>query len=218
MSARGGTGVWLGAALLLLAGTALAQALDVALDAYRTAPGGLGAVAGRAYAERRTADGPDEPLVGTTILLLPRSEAFLGRLRDLKAAARDSLGAFRTAVPAVIALRDTYVAALRDAGAGELVRAATVEAGGTFVVENVPAGDWVLVATHARFVEGRSKPPGHRERTIFVPAPRLAGYEAVSVWLQEVSVRPGGTQPVALTDRNDWLRGVVEQTAGGAGR
>ena len=80
------------AAVLALVTAAAAGPLDVTLDRYAAArhTGALGAAEGRAYAELPRPRDPDRPLTGTAVTLLPRSDAFLARLDEIKRGARDS--------------------------------------------------------------------------------------------------------------------------------
>src|SRR5688572_19715437 len=66
---------WAALALVLVAGPA-AAVVDVDLTRYLAADraGAAVAVTGRAFAERPKPDAPDTPLVGATVVAVPRSE------------------------------------------------------------------------------------------------------------------------------------------------
>jgi hypothetical protein len=139
------------AAALLLAGVAAAEALDVGLDAYLQArqSGALGVVAGRVAAEPRTARGPVQPLAGATVALLPRSEAVLLRLEQLKTRSRDSAAAFAAAAPGMRRAQEGYESMYRPQNrlrAYEAVtiwlRTFTVAAGETATLELTDRNAW----------------------------------------------------------------------------
>jgi hypothetical protein len=201
-------------AALLLAASA-AEALDVDLEVYRAArrSGALGAVAGGVLAEPRTPRGAAPPLTGTTVALLPRSEAVLLRLEQLKARSRDSSTAFTAAVPGMHTTREMYERALWEAGAPDLTTMVLVDAAGGFRIDEVPAGAWLVIAWHsvAMDVAGEKVKSKSRQRETFRPQPRLRGFQSVTIWLRPVIVTGGTTTSVELTDRNGWFRGVIEE-------
>src|SRR6185369_802530 len=175
-------------ALLLVAGSA--EALDVTVEPYREArrAGAIGAVAGRVSAEPRTLRVPGRPFVGTTVTLLPRSEALLARLE------------------------------LLEAGAPDLTHMVQVDPDGSFKIDDVPAGAWMLVAWYSATVDVSTAKPKSRQKELYQPQPRIQGYQAVTVWVRELTVAGGATEKVELTDRNGWFRGVVEERVLGTGR
>jgi len=201
---------------------AAAQSVDAPLERYREAAGvrELGSIHGRAFEERRKPSGPEAPLTGTALVLLPRSEAWLHRLDAIRRGARDSMESYRDAAAAVRRARDAYEKALLEAGAGDLPQGVTVDAEGRFTLEGVPAGPWVLLGFRSTYVSKatdtpRALPPGTPPReakrpTPFQPPGRLAGYAMVTYWLREVTVAAGTAETVELTDRNVWLTGPIE--------
>ncbi len=208
-------------AALGLASVAMGQGVDAPIERYRDAVASreLGGIQGRAYLERRRPSGPDVPLTGVAVSLLPRSEAWLLRLNAIKRGARDSMDAYREAAPAVRRAREAYEKALLEAGAGDLPGGATVDAEGRFTLEGVPAGPWVLLGVRSTYVskapQERPIAPGTPARQPALPFPflvpdKLAGYYAVTYWLRELTVTGGGVEPVELTDRNVWFTGVAE--------
>ena len=213
--------VVLAAAALGLASTALAaQGVDAPIERYRDAAAQheLGGIRGRAFQERRRPTGPDTPLTGTAVSLLPRSEAWLLRLNAIKRGARDSADTYRESAPAVRRAREAYEKTLLEAGAGDLPQGATVDGDGRFRLEGLPAGPWVLLAFRSTYVSKapleRPVLPGQWRQPApplpFLPLDKLAGYWVVTYWLRELTVVAGGVEPVELTDRNVWLTGVAE--------
>jgi len=211
----------LAGAALGLASVALAQGVDAPLERYRDAAAQheLGGIRGRAFQERRKPTGPDTPLTGTSIALLPRSEAWLLRLSGIKRGARDSLETYRDAAPAVRRAREAYEKRLLEAGAGDLPQGATVDADGRFSLEGIPAGPWVLLAFRASTYVSKTPlerpvPPGQLRQPArplpYLAPDKLAGYYVVTYWLRELNVAAGSVEPVELTDRNVWLSGVAE--------
>lgn len=191
--------------------------LDVEVARYRL-PVGPGAVVGRAWEERRRPDRPDLPLRDTVVTLVPRSEAFLRRLEELRARSRDSIGAYRDATGAMRREREAYERTLWEAGAADLVRATQVDGDGVFAFDDVPAGEWLLFGWRSVFVDLPSVRVGKRDRSTFTGRERLDGYSTVTVWLRQISVESGARELVELTDRNAWFSGVLESLAPGAGR
>jgi hypothetical protein len=198
------------------------QGHDVAIAPYHDAlrQGAVAIVTGRVYEERRKPDAADTPLDGTELMLLPRSRTFLDTLETIKEHARDSLDRYRDAAPAVQRARVAYERALLERGGGDLPQALTVKPDGTFALPSLPAGDWVLVAAHTVFAKKAVAPTPGRARVgpsagapdRFIPQPKLMSHSYVTVWVRELTVKPGDMATVTLTDRNAWLTGVVEDT------
>jgi len=115
-------------ALCLLALSAPAQALDVLPAQYRAAAaaGAVGSVTGRVYEERRKPDGPDQPLAGAAVTLLPRSAQFLEKLEAAKRTSRNSMNDYRGAAPAIQTLKAAYEKELWESGAVDLVMGTVV--------------------------------------------------------------------------------------------
>jgi hypothetical protein len=206
--------------VLALTGTVAAQALDVPTEPYRAAAtaGALGTVTGRVFDERRQPEAAERPVQNVTVTLLPRSAEFLRKLEEIKRTARDSANIYRSSAPAILALKVGYEKALWEAGAAELVKATAVGADGRFRVGEVPAGEWLLIATHSVGVDKHGSEVDSRRRSVYTPGTRLTGFQAVSIWLREISVTQGRSETVELMDRNVWHSGIVEERAPGAGR
>ena len=206
MTARTLVGVLLGFA-------AVAHALDAETAAYRraAAAGALGTVSGRAWEERRTPDAAEQPLAGTVVTLVPRTPELLARLEGIKAHSRDSQTAYGASAGAIRRAREAYEKELWDAGAADLVRATVVDGVGAFSVTDLPAGEWMLIATRSVSVDKASPRLSPRERHAFTQSPRLTGYKVVSVWLRELTVAAGEALAVELMDRNVWFTGIEEE-------
>ena len=201
------------AAVLVLGSVAVVHALDAETAAYRkaAASGALGTVSGRAWEERRTPDAAEQPLAGVVVTLLPRSRGLLARLEEIKARSRNSETAYRSSAAAIRIAREAYEKELWEAGAADLVRTTVVDGAGAFSVIDMPAGEWMLIATRSVFVNKASPRMTRRERNTYLPRLRLTGYNAVSVWLRELTVAAGATPTVELTDRNVWFTGIEEE-------
>lgn len=205
-------------ALVLFVGPA-AAAVDVDLKRYVEAErvGAAAGVTGRAYTERRKPDAPDTPLAGTTVVALPRSEALVRRLQQLREGARESAPAYRDAAGLMQKAREAYERELWEAGAADLVRTAVVDAAGRFDLGRLPEGRWIVVGTWDQFVEARAPKPGRKDREMYVRTPRLVGFRSRLVWLQDVDVTRAERAELQLTDRNVWFTGVVEERVLDAG-
>lgn len=207
---------WLVVVASVVVGTA--QGVDAPIERYREAVGfqQLGAVQGRAIHERRKPTGPDEPLAGTAVILLPRSDAWLLRMQDIKRGARDSADAYREAATLVRATREAYEKSLLEVGAGDLPQAVTVDAQGLFALENIPAGPWILFAYHQSYAKRTKRaPPQGPTRPEARPFPflipdRITGYYVITYWLRELTIAAGAVDDLDLTDRNAWFTGVSE--------
>ncbi|MGH7353367.1 MAG: hypothetical protein ACRELS_02175 [Candidatus Rokuibacteriota bacterium] len=204
----------------LLASAASASALDVTVAAYVEAQraGAVGAVAGRVSEERRRPQEPDPPLPGASILLVPRSAELLATLEGIRARSRASAAAFTEAAPAILRAKNAYEQALWEAGAADLARATAADADGRFRIADVPAGAWVLVATRSVRHQVPRQKVGRREQGAFLLGPRVTSFQAVAVWVRELSVTRAETVEIELTDRNVWFNGVVEEKVLDTGR
>ena len=201
--------------LLLASGPEARLARDVPIDAYRTAAaaGALGTVAGRAVADPRRPGEPPTGLNDVSVTLLPRSQALLVQLERIREQARREPDAYRSSAREVARARQDFERALAQAGDADLVRFAAVEPDGAFVLGQVPAGAWLLIAQRAVFVPIAGAAPSRRDRESFRPRSRLTGYLAVTIWLRELTVRSGESQSVELTDRSAWMRAIAEERA-----
>ena len=206
---------------LLVANAPAVQALDVLPDQYRAAAaaGSVGSVSGRVYEERRKPEGPDQPLAGAAVTLVPRSAEFLRKLDAVKGTARSSMNDYRAAALTIQKLKAAYEKELWESGVPDLVVGTVTGSDGRFSVENIPAGDWLLivtrsVATDKPAVEASKK----KDRGVYTPRTHLTGYQRVTFWLREVTVSSGRPESVDLVEQGAWFSGVVEERAPDAGR
>jgi hypothetical protein len=197
-----------------------AAALDVSLDTYREAQraGTIGAVTGRVVAEPPTLRTSGLPFTGTTVALLPRSDALIARLEQLKESSRQSSGSFSGAVPAMQRAREAYERELWELGAPDLATTMLVDADGAFRLEDVPAGAWMAIAWHSSTVDLAAGKVNVKERKTYRTQPRMQGFQSVTIWIRTVTVAGGETATLDLTDRNAWFRGVIEERRPDAGR
>jgi len=206
-------------AALVLTMASAARALDVDLQAYDEARrrGETVTIAGRVYTERRRPNADDVPMAHAVVVALPRSEALVRRLDDLRAHARDSAAAYREAATQMRRARESYEREVWQSGAADLVRSTMVDADGRFTLSDLPAGRWMVWATHSEFLDARSPKFQPRDRERYRLPPRLVGYYAERAWLREVDTTPGTPTTLELNDRNVWFAGVVEDRVLDAG-
>ncbi len=206
--------------IFLTLAPAIALELDVPTEEYREAAekGAVGTVAGRALADPKRPGEQPASLSDVSVTLVPRSGALLVELDRIREQARRDPEAFRSSALAVAQARQDLERALWQAGAAELVRSTAVEPDGAFVLERVPAGAWLLMAQRAVFVPKASSPPPRRERDAFGSRQPMTGYYAVTIWLRPLSLRPGESASVELTDRNAWMRAIAEERGPGGRR
>ena len=196
------------------------QAAGIDAESYRAAAaaGARGVVAGRIYEERKRPAAADHPLAGTAVVVFPKSADVLRKLEDIKSGARNSADGYRAAGPSILAVRRAYEKELWDSGAVDLVKSTTVDADGRFVVADLPAGDWLLIATHSVKIDKHAAAGSAKQRGVYSPKTHLTGFQRVTVWLREVTVANGQSENLELTDRGAWFSGVVEERAPDAGR
>jgi hypothetical protein len=210
------------------------EALAINTDSYRAAAasGSIGVVTGRIYEERKRPETPDHPLAGAAVIVLPKSAEVLRKLEEIKQTARNSADDYRAAGPSILAVRRAYEKELWDSGAVDLVKTTTVGADGRFVVPDLPAGDWLLIATHAVKIDkptdasaskrdsivSKKDASASKKRSVYAPGTRLTGYQRVMMWLREVTVSKGQSENLELSDRGAWFSGVVEERSPDAGR
>ena len=206
-------------AALVLTAVSAARALDVDLKVYDEARrrGETVTIAGRVYTERPKPNAEDVPMAHAVVVALPRSEALVRRLDDLRARARDSAPAYREAATQMRRARESYEREVWQSGAADLVRATVVDADGRFTLSDLPAGRWIVWATHSEFMDARSPKYLGRDRERYRLPPRLVGYYAERAWLREVETTPGTSTTLELNDRNVWFAGVVEDRVLDAG-
>lgn len=177
---------------------------------------------GRLAVEEESPDGPWTPLNGVEVQVYPAVPALLTELERIRQGARGSGSQHDTAVArlqAALAAHQTRVevamkgiAAAGDSGAGRLRRRVTDPAG-IFVFEDLPSGEWLLVALRVTPYGPETARPEPRRRASgresrFLPRTGDPPREA-AVWLTRVRVGPGERVPVLLTDRARWFVGPL---------
>ena len=207
---------------LLLAGLVSAPdwAVGINTDSYRAAAasGAVGGVTGRIYEESKRPKAPDQPLTGAAVTVLPKSADIVRKLEDIKRGARNSADDYRAAGPSIMALRRAYEKEIWDSGGVDLVKSTTADADGHFTLPDLPAGDWLLIATHTVKIDKHAPVGPPKQRGVYAPKTHLTGYQRVTVWLREVTVENGRSENIDLTDRGAWFSGVVEERAPDASR
>jgi hypothetical protein len=181
-------------------------------------PGPSGSVWGRLSVEEESPDGPWTPLAAVEVQVYPASASLLVELERIRQSARDSGRLHDTAVSRLQGALRTYQTQLEKRGEGGAapVRRQTTDAAGLFAFEDLPVGDWLLVAIrvapygNARLRAAPSPRPGGRRSgpDAFVPRAQLPAKEA-EIWLREFRLRVGERQALALTDRARWFDGPV---------
>ena len=212
----------LGTLLLAISATLPAPVRGAGIDtqSYRAAAasGAVGAVAGRIYEERKQPQTPDLPLAGAAVIVLPKSDEVVKKLEEIKRTSRSSADEYRAAGPSILAVRRAYEKELWESGAVDLVKATTVDADGRFVVSDLPAGQWLVIATHSVKIDKHADSGPPKQKGVYTPKTHLTGYQRVTVWLREVTISNGKSETLELTDRSAWFSGVVEERAPDAGR
>lgn len=202
---------------LVLAGIGSVPVLaeGINTDSYRAAAasGAIGGVTGRIYEESKRPKTPDQPLTGTAVIVLPKSADIVRKLEDIKRTALNSPDDYRAAGPTIMAVRRAYEKELWDSGAVDLVKSTTADANGHFTVADLPAGDWLLIATHTLKIDKHAAVGPPKQRGVYAPKTHLTGYQRVTVWLREVTVANGRSETIDLTDRSAWFSAVVEERA-----
>src|SRR3989441_12500698 len=147
------------------------EALAINTDSYgaAAASGSIGVVTGRIYEERKRPETPDHPLTGAAVIVLPKSADLLRKLEEIKRTARNSADDYRAAGPSIVAVRRAYEKGLWDSGAVDLVKAPTASADGRFVAADLPAGDRLLIATHAVKIDKDPDASAAKKRGEFAP-------------------------------------------------
>jgi hypothetical protein len=170
----------------------------------------LAVLDGRVAEQSRTVDGPDVPLAGSVVRLMPDSPAVVAEGERIKAGARESQRAYRQADAQLKRLHDYYEQALWEAGAADLVRTTVIGPDGSFSFSDVPAGGWIVLARHEVPSQGARRPKV-RDREAFAMRRTVTGYGTSRIWMMRVTLGPGAPARVEFTDRNVWLSGIVEE-------
>jgi len=215
---RSGSALAVALAGLCLAGAAAAESPLSTIEALRAAQraGSLGTVVGRVWAEPTRPAGPEGPLTGARVSLVPASDDLVAALLRLRERARTDPEAERRSGAEIRSLLDEHLRALRAAGASDLVSTAPVDDEGAFRLERIPAGAWTLLATRQTFVPRSSAGARKRERERFQLQPGLVGYDLIRLWVRALRVFPGDDTVVDLTERGAWMTGLEERRRPGA--
>jgi hypothetical protein len=177
-----------------------------------------GAVWGRLAIEEESPEGPWIPLAAVEVRLYPASASLLVELERIRQSARDSGRQHDTAVSRLQGALQAYQTRLDQQAEGGVAaaRRQTTDAAGLFAFEDLPAGDWLLVAVrvapygNAR-LRAAPKPRQSAQRggaDAFLPRVVQPAQEA-EVWLQEIRLRGGERLALALTDRARWFDGPL---------
>jgi hypothetical protein len=206
--------------VLLVVAAIPVRAVGIDTASYRAAAtsGAIGGVTGRIYEERKLPQSPDRPLQGAAVVVLPKSAEILRKLEEIKSTARNSGGKYRGAGPSILALRRAYEKELWDSGAADLVKATTADDQGRFVLPDLPAGDWMVIATYSVKIDKHAPSGPSKQRGVYTPRTHLTGYQQVTIWLRELTIGAGRSEELDLTDRGAWFSAVVEERAPDAGR
>jgi hypothetical protein len=215
----------------LLAALALLMALGPGPAAQptgiRAGPGRTsgppGALWGRLAVEEESPDGPWTPLSGVEVTLYPYAAELAADLDQIRRRARDSGAAYDAALGQVQDRLKAYAARLDastgDApgqpGPGGLVRRLVTDPAGLFVFDNLPPGDWLVVALRvSEYTSPRAqresprRPPAPGREPAFVPRPAKPAKQA-EVWVARVRVEPEERVRLWLTDRSRYMVGPI---------
>jgi hypothetical protein len=197
------------AALLLDAVSGSPAAADLTdlvgayLKAAKEQPPGV--VATRAYLEAARPTAPPAPQPDVSVVLLPYSAKLEADLDAVKAGLRDSVDAYLRASGRVETVRVDYERALVAAGGGSLVRNEATDAQGSARLGGVPAGQWLLLAWRESGHVGRKLKVNQKDARRYPDVPTNVTYSVLTYWKSRVTVGPGETVEVAITDRNAWM-------------
>jgi len=210
--------------------------------------GAPGLLWGRLAVEEESPDGPMTPLVGVEVVFYPYTPSLAADLERIRDRARESGAEYDNAVAHLqerLKAFEAQVAALgpRDAGkapgqttppgqatpAGQAapagagadrgpIRRRTTDAAGTFVVEDLPAGEWLLVAIQvSAYTAPKDQPKSRTTKkggsgtgtfSGFLTRPSTPAKQA-EVWVTRARVSPGDRARTLLTDRTRFMVGPV---------
>jgi hypothetical protein len=205
--------VWLGAVVFVSALPSGGEETMELVAPYLRARDGhmVGEVVGHAVHDPRHPSAPDLPNQGVSVMLLPYSIEFESQLDQIRDSLRDSLKHYMGAMADVGAVRQAYEQRLLWAGGGELIRGEVSDARGLVRLDEVPIGEWVLLAWQEEGHPGKALRLGTKETKGFRDIPVSAGYSVVTYWHMRVQVRGAGeSTAVNLSDRNVWMTGIRE--------
>jgi hypothetical protein len=187
--------------------------LEGLFEGYRgaRARGALGDVTGRIYDEPTHRSAPARPRASVPVALLPLSSPRAAEIESAKADARRSMRHYRAVAAEIDSLWERYEAAMRSAGADDLVWRATTDGEGAFRFDQVPAGEWLLLARlEAPRPVPRPRPVPKTPAQEFSGNLEHHGHSTVVYWWRAIEVRAGESTILELTDRNAALTAVRE--------
>lgn len=207
----------LGAGMVLILTLAVPAGRPGAEDLARAlgALGSPGLLWGRLAAEEESPDGPWTPLAGVEVVVYPYLPEVLADLEQVRQSARESGRQFETAPARVQGVLRGYKKRLEGGGpeGAGLVRRQVTDPMGVFVFEDLPSGEWLLVATRVTPYaatagrESRKRVAG-RESRFLGPSGRVPAQEA-EMWVVRVPLGPGERRRLLLSDRARWLTGPL---------
>lgn len=170
-----------------------------------------GVVAARAYIEPARPTAAAAPQPNVSLVLLPYSAALEAELDAVKGGLRDSVDTYARAVTRIETARVDYERALLAAGGGALVRSETTDAQGTARVDNLPAGDWMVLAWREGGHIAKRFKLRDEDAKRYPHVPSSVTYSVVTYWRLRVAVRPAETVEIAMNDRNTWMSGARQE-------
>ncbi|HEY7437079.1 MAG TPA: hypothetical protein VIE41_18205 [Methylomirabilota bacterium] len=172
-----------------------------------------GVVAARAYLEPVRPTAAQAPQPDVSVVLLPYSAALEAELDAVKAGLRDSVDGYTRAVARIEGARVDFERSLLAAGGGALVRSEITDAQGMARVGDVPAGEWLVLAWREGGHTTKRFRLRDQDAKRYPHVPSNVTYSIVTYWRARVTVRPGETVEVVMSDRNAWMS-AARQEAG----
>ncbi len=171
----------------------------------------VGEIVGHAYVESPRRETPPTPYPSVRVRLLPYSAQFETQLDAIKSGFRDSLKNYGEAVSRLEDARVAYERALLEAGGGGLLKEGVTDAAGTVRFSQVPTGEWLFVAWQETGHQRKTSKPEPKVGVKYADVPITIDYSTVSYWRQRVSMKPGETAEIILSDRSIWMTAVRQE-------
>ncbi|MBI3455983.1 MAG: hypothetical protein HY002_09390 [Candidatus Rokubacteria bacterium] len=165
-----------------------------------------------------------DSLAGVEVTVYPYAPGIAAELEGIRQRARNSATEYDTAASRLRERLRAYAAQVEAGGqqgappetprGAGLVRHRVTDPTGIFVFEDLPSGEWLLVAIRVSpYTVIRGQPPARRAprqggESAFLPSPVGPAKEA-EVWLTRLHVTPGHRVRVLLTDRARFMAGPV---------
>ena len=212
-------------------------------DSTRGRPGlgPTGLLWGRLWVDEESPDGPWTPLAGVEVMVYPYAASLVSELERIRETARDSGRQYETAAARFQETLRAYARPLDPGhsapttpapgipGSGPgpeasgsapvpdgrgAVRRRTSDPAGVFVFDELPAGEWLVVAvriapygsTRTRLEEAR---PGRSREPRFAGGAVTPSAREAEIWLEQVRVRPGERVRLLWSDRGRWFVGPL---------